>query len=128
MNRYVIDAYGWIEYFISSKKGEKVKEIIENKNNEIFTSILTLSEVISKTKKEARDYEIAYESILNLSKIYNINEEFCKEIGLLYREIRSKIKDFGIIDTFVLLTAKKLNAKIITGDPHFKDFKETIMI
>ena len=43
-------------------------------------------------------------------------------------EIRKKIKDFGLADVFVLLTARKLNAKIITGDPHFKGFKEAILI
>ncbi len=29
---------------------------------------------------------------------------------------------------FVVFTAKKLGAKILTGDPHFKGFKEAVMI
>jgi hypothetical protein len=29
---------------------------------------------------------------------------------------------------FVLQTARKLGAKIITGDPHFKGFKEAVLI
>ena len=30
---YLIDTYAWIEYFIGSKKGEQVKQIIENKKH-----------------------------------------------------------------------------------------------
>ena len=128
MNKYVIDAYGWVEYFIGSNKGNKVKEIIENLNNEIITSIITITEVISISIRENRDYEKAYSLILNLSKTYNYNEDFTKDVGLLHAQIRKNIKDFGLADSFVLMTAKKLNAKILTGDPHFKNFKEVILI
>ena len=42
--------------------------------------------------------------------------------------MRKKFKDFGLIDSMILLTTRKLDAKILTGDPHFKGFKETIFI
>jgi len=32
------------------------------------------------------------------------------------------------LDSFVVATAKKLNAKILTGDNDFKNFKEVIFI
>lgn len=31
-------------------------------------------------------------------------------------------------DAFVLLTARKLGAKVVTSDPHFKGFKEAVLI
>jgi predicted nucleic acid-binding protein len=42
--------------------------------------------------------------------------------------MRQTRKDFGITDAFILATANKLKAKIITGDPHFKELENTIMI
>ena len=126
--RYVIDAHAWIEYFIESEKGKKVKEIIEDENNEIFVSVITIAEVSSIGVREKRDVELGNKIILSLSSIHFISLEFAKEAGILHAEIRKKIKDFGLADVFVLLTARKLGAKIITGDPHFKTFKEAILI
>ena len=126
--KYVIDAYAWIEYFIESSQGKKVKEVVESQDNEIFTSIITIAEISSIGVREKRDAELGNKIILSLSNIYFINLELSKEAGILHAEIRKKIKDFGLADAFVLLTARKLNAKILTGDPHFKRFKESILI
>ena len=126
--KYVIDAYAWIEYFIESGKGKKVKGLVESQDNEIFTSVITIAEVSSIGVREKRDVELGNKSILGLSSIYFINLELAREAGILHAEIRKKIKDFGLADTFVLLTARKLGAKVITGDSHFKGFKEAILI
>lgn len=126
--KVVFDTYAWVEYLKGSETGIKVQEILESQENEIFSSIITVAEVCSKFKRENIDEDPAYSSIIHLSKIHFINPEFAKETGVLHAEIRKKIKDFGLADAFVLLTARKLNAKILTGDPHFKGFKETILI
>ena len=126
--RYIFE-YG----FICDNSGNITHEDIlerheKDNNNEIITSIITITEVISISIRENRDYEKAYSLILNLSKTYNYNEDFTRDVGLLHAQIRKNIKDFGLADSFVLMTAKKLNAKILTGDPHFKNFKEVILI
>lgn len=128
MPKYVVDAYAWIEYFIKSEKGIKFGEVIESEENEIFTSIITIAEVSSISKRENRDVELAYKTITNLSKIFFIGTELAKEAGILHAETRKKIKDFGMANVVVLLTARKLDAKILTDDPHFKGFKEAILI
>jgi predicted nucleic acid-binding protein len=38
------------------------------------------------------------------------------------------LKDFGLADAYVLATAKKLNAKVLAGDMHFKGVKEAFLI
>jgi len=126
--KIVFDTYAWIEYFKGSETGAKVKQIVESKENEVFSSLITIAEVCSIFKRQDRDVEQAYSGITNLSKIFFINLEIAKEIGILHAEIREKIKDFGMADAIVLLTARKLGAKIVTGDPHFKGFKEAILI
>ncbi len=126
--KYIIDAHAWIEYFIGSDRGFKVKKILESEEDEILTSIITVAEVVSITKRENRDAEQKYIDMMNLSKVYFLNPEFAKEAGILHAETRKKIRDFGLADAFVLLTARKLGAKIVTGDPHFRGFKESILI
>lgn len=34
----------------------------------------------------------------------------------------------GLADIFVLLTARKLNAKVVTGDEDFRGLKDSLMI
>ena len=126
--RYVIDAYSWIEYLIGSSSGEKVKAIIENNSNEIFTSALTVAEVMSVIKREGSDFEKAFDTMLSLSKVYEISAELSKMAGLLHAEMKRRIRDFGLADSFVLASARMLNAKIVTGDEHFKGFKNVVFI
>jgi predicted nucleic acid-binding protein len=50
--KYVIDAYAWIEYLIGSRADEKVKSVLEEEGNEIFTCAVTIAGVVSKTARE----------------------------------------------------------------------------
>lgn len=124
---YIIDSYAWIEYLDGTKKGEKVKEVLTEQNL-IHTSAITVAEVVSRAKRKDKDTVIAYQTITTNSNVININSEIAKETGLLHAEIKKEIKDFGLADAFVLLTARKLGAKIVTGDPHFKGLKEAVLI
>lgn len=125
--RAVIDSYAWIEYLDGTSKGAKVRDILMQ-GNEIYTLALNVAEVISRVKRKEEDTDLAYRAMALNSKILSINQETAKQAGLLYAEIRKKIKNFGLIDSLILLIARKLNAKIITGDKHFKDFKEAVLI
>lgn len=126
--KYIVDSHAWINYFDGNSAGQKVKEIIENNSNEIITNILCLSELSSFMTKKGFDPENSHKTILSISKIYRFDIEFAKEAGIKHAEIRKKIKDFGLVDTFVLLTSKKINAKILTGDPHFHGFDNVLLI
>jgi len=126
--RYVIDAYAWVEYLIGSKNGEKVKDAVETENNEIFTCAVTVAEVVSKTAREGRDYEVAYDILLSNSQVVNADETVSKDAGLLHSEMRKTQKDFGLADAFVLAVARRTKSKILTGDVHFKGVKGAVLI
>lgn len=128
MNKIIMDAYGWIEYFYGSSNGEIVRGILNDHNNQIFTHSVTLAETISNVKRKGFDAEVAYNLIQQHSLIINTQEDFSKEVGLLHAEMRKKISDFGLADTFVLLFSQKEQATIVTGDPHFKDIKNVIFL
>ena len=125
--KFIIDSYAWIEYLEGSSEGKRVKEILNSKN-EIYTLSLNIAEVVSKVKRAGKDENLAYKSIIFNSKILDINPKIAKEGGIIHAEIREKIKSFGLVDSFLLVFSRKLGAKIITGDRHFKGFKEAILI
>jgi predicted nucleic acid-binding protein len=123
-----VDAYAWIEYLIGSETGAKVKTMLEDENNRIYTSAVTLGEVISKIAREEQDVCTAYRILLSNSDVIDVDEELSKQTGIIHAEMRKNKKDFGLADAFVLVTARKLGTKILTGDPHFQGIKEAILI
>jgi predicted nucleic acid-binding protein len=125
---YVIDAYAWIEYLIGTDTGAKVKTILENENTGIYTSAVTLAEVISKAAREGGNTETVYKILITNSDIIDVDDQLSKETGIIHAEMRKTKKDFGLADAYVLATARKLKTKILSGDPHFKGVKEAIII
>ena len=125
--KYLIDAYAWIEYLEGSSKGQKVSEILEAEN-EIFILPITIAEVISKVKRKEGNFELAYNVMTSKSKIIEMTPRIARNAGILHAETRKESPRFGIVDSTLIETAKIRNAKIVTGDPHFKDFKEVIIL
>ncbi|MEK6973654.1 MAG: PIN domain-containing protein [Nanoarchaeota archaeon] len=128
MNKFVIDAYAWIEYFKGTVPGEKVKNIVEDSNNLIYTNVITIAELSSFFERKDSSFKEAKKLLISLSSPIPINTEFADEAGKLHAELKKKIRHIGLADILVLLTAKKLNAKVVTGDEDFRDLKETYMI
>ena len=125
--KFIIDSYAWIEYLDGSTRGKSIKDVLVE-NNEVYTISLTIAEVVSRAKRKNKDTTVAYETINTNSIIIDITPEMANEAGLFHATIREKIKDFGLVDSLIFIAARKLGAKIVTGDPHFKSFKETILI
>lgn len=128
MNKYIVDAWAWIEYFKGSEYGAKLNDIIEDPTTDIYTCAITVAEITSKTARESRDVEAAYNMLLSNSQIIKLDEQISKQAGIFHYKMRQTIKDFGIADAFILAAADKFEAKIITGNPHFKGLKNAIMI
>jgi predicted nucleic acid-binding protein len=127
-NKYIVDAWAWIEYFRGSEYGAKLNDILEDPTTEVYTCAITVAEVFSKTARDGRDVEAAYDMLLSNAQVIKIDEQASKQAGLLHSKIRQTRKDFGIADAFILAAAGKLKAKIVTGDPHFQGLENTIMI
>ena len=125
--KILIDAYAWIEYLQGSVEGEKVHKIFQG-NDECYSLSLTLSEVISKVKRNKGNVEVAYEAVCSNSTLVEPTSLISKEAGLIHAKMREKIKNFGLVDSLLLSCAKHFNAKILTGDNHLKRFKETIFL
>ncbi|HLD78983.1 MAG TPA: PIN domain-containing protein [Candidatus Nanoarchaeia archaeon] len=128
MNIFVIDAYAWVEYFDGTSLGEKVRKIVENDGNTIYTNVITIAELSSHFQRKGNIFEEARKIILSLSLVYNVSLQFAEEAGKNHAIIRNKRKHMGLADVFVLQTARKLKAKVVTGDEDFRGLPEVIMI
>ncbi len=127
MIKYIIDAFSWIEYLEGSETGKKVYEIL-NSDAENYALLVTISEVVSKVKRNGGNIELAFDSIVSNCKVANITTKIAKEAGLLHAEIRKKMPQFSIVDSLLITTAKNIGAKVLTGDNHFKQFKEAVLL
>jgi predicted nucleic acid-binding protein len=125
---YVVDAYAWIEYLIGSRAGETVKSLLDRERTETYTCAVTLAEVVSKVAREGADAEIAYDILLSNSEVVNADATLSKDAGMLHAALRKSIPDFGLADAYVLALARRIKAKVLTGDPHFRNIKEAILL
>jgi len=89
---------------------------------------VTLAEVLSKFIRNHKDPILALKAIEDNSALETVDTELAKLAGELHAEQRKKIRDFGLADAFVLATARKKSAKILTGDPHFETIPEAIPV
>jgi predicted nucleic acid-binding protein len=133
--KIVIDAYAWIEHFIGSAKGQKVKEIIESAD-EVFTPGTVLAEIARKYLREGIDEEIVdsrLQEITGASNIVPVDTNLALESARCFLELsakahKSKQKNPSLFDAIVLATGRLLESKILTGDEHFKSLPETVWI
>ncbi len=133
--KIVIDAYAWIEHFTGSEKGQKVKEIMENADD-IYTPDTVLAEIARKYFREGIDEETVdsrLQEIAGASNVVHIDVKLAVEaarcfLELTARTLKAKQKTPGLFDAIVLATGRQLEAKILTGDEHFKGLSETIWI
>ena len=128
MSSYIIDASAWVEYFDGTELGRKVKEIVENSNNDIHTTIITIAEVASHFTRRGYDFHEAKRVMISLSTIDYFTVDTAEETGILYAHLRKEREKISLADIFVLVNAQKINAKVLTKDKDFKGFKEALLL
>lgn len=124
----LLDTSAWIEFFQGTEKGKKVREFL--KSGENFTSIVTFAEVTNwcfKNKLENR--EASYISAIKKgSEIIDLNETVMTLAGRLNYERKMIVKNWGMIDSFILATSLLYDLGILTKDSQFKDLSNTVIL
>jgi predicted nucleic acid-binding protein len=123
----LVDSFAWLEYFMGTEKGERVKEVVES-NIKLYTSPIVIAEIYSKSLRTDGRAEERRDFIVKRCAIIPIDEEIAVETAKIHAEAKKSMGDFGLADAFVLASARFKNVKVLTGDPHFKDFLESIML
>jgi predicted nucleic acid-binding protein len=123
MNKLVVDSWAWVEYLRGSEAGRKIGERI-SQGEELWTSVVSLTEIVSKYRREGLSEQTAIEAIGSLSRLGVPDRVDAADAGRIHAEVRSKSPNFGLADSFVLQLARKVGAKVLTGDPHFEGLGE----
>jgi predicted nucleic acid-binding protein len=130
----VFDSYAWIEYFLGSDSGRIVKDYIDME--EAVTPSIVLAEVARKYLREGMKEEDVVKRlnfIVVNSTVTEIDAELSMAAAKAYLELfekakMDKLKRPSLTDGIVLATGRILEAKIVTGDEHFKGFGEVVYI
>ena len=123
---YVLDTYAWIEYFSGSEKGRSAKRYIEGE--ETVTPSVVVAEFADKYVREGLDPTERLVFIRTKSRIADLDYALAELAGRTCAERRKKVDGWGLIHSVVLSTAGMGNGKVVTGDKHFADLKEAIML
>ena len=123
---FVLDSFAWVEYFLGSNHGEKVKDFIESKK--CVTPTIVIAELSAKYSNDKTDFTDKLKFIKFNSKIMFLTDEIAELAGKIKIQQRKTKKDFGFADSIIFATALLCNARVISGGPHFEDIKEAIMV
>lgn len=123
---YVIDSFAWIEYFVGSKAGELAKKYIES--GESITPTIVIAELSAKYARLEQDFAPKLRFIVLKSRTVALDEDTATLAGTINVERKIKVNRWGLADSIILATARLQKANVVTGDQHFTDLKEAIMI
>lgn len=118
----LLDSFAWVEYFIGSKRGFKVKDCVEG-DEPLYTPSICLTEIKSRYLRDQKDPTTRINLIIERSFIIQLD----KEIALLAANVKEKHK-LHTVDGIIYATSQHKNITLITGDLHFKDLPNVTMI
>lgn len=124
-----LDTFAWLEYFMGSAKGNRVRERIEDAPI-IYTCPMVLAEVASKLERAINETEAADRTAFIVEHAVMI--EHTAGIGILAGRIHAMMKEqvagFGMADAFILAAARSKGVRVLTGDPHFKGVEDADLL
>ena len=126
-SKLVVDSWAWLELFAGSARGKRVQAEMEA-SSQSFTSTVSLAEVTSVIARRGMPVDQATSTIRSNSKILPPDQDDAIEAGKLHAELKSRIPNFSLADAFVLQLARKVDAKVLTGDLDFKGLREAVSL
>ncbi len=123
----LLDSFAWFEYFMGTGRGEKVKRLVDD-NIQLYTSPIVIAEVYSKSLRTDGKAEERKDFIMKRCAMVALNENIAVEAAKIHSGNKIKSPYFGLADAFILASARNKKIKVVTGDPHFKDFDDAVML
>lgn len=125
----LFDTYAWVELFDGTDEGTQVARVLED-TPVVYTAPIVLAEVYSKISrvKGRAEAEEATAKILDECASIETDASISLAAGRIHAEMKQKMPDFGMADAFILACARDRGVKVLTGDPHFKDIEDAVML
>ncbi|MEE8401359.1 MAG: type II toxin-antitoxin system VapC family toxin [Candidatus Hydrothermarchaeaceae archaeon] len=118
----VFDSFTWVEYFSGSKRGLKVKDIVED-SEIIYTPAICLTEIKAKYLREGKDPTDRLDFIEDRSLVLPIDRKIALKAG----ECKVFLK-LHTADALIYATGMVRDCEVVTGDPHFNGLENVILI
>jgi len=123
----LVDSFAWMEYFMGSERGKKVKRILEDSAAECLVSAINLAEIYAKSMRvdgmDRAEERRAF--IQSRCAVVDVNDRLAIEAAKIDVEMKKRVKGWGLADSIVLATARATGAKVITWDKHFLNLAES---
>jgi predicted nucleic acid-binding protein len=129
---FVIDSYAWIEYFLGSEAGKKVRKFVEGAESATPTMVVAeLSRKLQRKVKEGVETEVGraqkLEFVRSSTVVIPLDWDTAARAGEIDSQRKDLVRNWGLADSIVLATAVNGGAKVVTGDRHFADLKDEIV-
>jgi len=130
-----IDTFAWVEMIRGSRLGSRAREAMEIAERCLTPSVV-VAEVASRCVRDALpDSLITQElqAIRESSEVVPIDDSLAMAGAHAVEEMRriaqeQRLQRPGLADGLVLATARRSGGRLLTGDPHFRSFPETIWL
>ena len=123
----MLDSFAWMEYFMGTPKGEKVQKLVDD-DSQLYTSPIVIAEIYSKSLRTDGKAEERKDFIIKRCAVVVFDINIAVEAAKIHAQNRVKINDFGLADAIILAAARSRKTKVLTGDPHFKNIKDAVML
>jgi len=124
--RFVIDSFAWFEYFSGSEAGKRAMDHIEK--GESLTPTIVIAELSEKYMTIRVDFKEKLNFIGFRSTLIPLDERIAEYAGRLSVERKVKVERWGMVDSIILATARLNKCRIITGDEHFRDLRNEVLM
>ena len=120
----MIDSWAWVEYWKGGKLAEEAASYIDGDEDSVV-STMNLAEVYLAI---ARSYDeaTAGEKIATMEKRCHV-VPVERDIAIEAAKIKRKEK-LGLADSLIMATARQVGAKVVTGDPDMKGFRDVVFL
>lgn len=123
----MLDSFAWMEYFMGTPKGEKVQKLVDD-DSQLYTSPIIIAEIYSKSLRTDGKAEERNDFIIKRCAVVAFDVMIAVEAAKIHAQNRVKTHDFGLADAIILASARSRKTKVLTADPHFKNFKDAVML
>lgn len=129
----MIDTYAWVEYFTGGRAGDNAKKYIDEEETITPTMVvLELRRILLKRIWEGRETEKGAKEkmdyVRSKSTIFDLSYDSSMSAASIDLEMKKKVPGWGAADSIVLEAARRLTAKVVTGDEHFRGLADAVLI
>ena len=123
----LFDSYAWVEFFLGSTKGEKVKGYLDH--GDCSTPLIVIAELSAKYAHQLPSaWHERLQFIQEKTEILPLTIEIVSEAGRTRQKMREERARFGLADAIIYETARFYEHVVLSGDPHFKGLPHTIFL